>query len=61
MISCYMDISISYDDTDDHSSDDKSVLSNISSVGRVLVDKTYVKIWHPCRKLEVNTVGGVFQ
>jgi ADP-dependent phosphofructokinase/glucokinase len=43
IISCYMDISTLYDDTDDHSSDDKSVLSNISSLGRVLVYKIHVK------------------
>jgi hypothetical protein len=39
-----MDLPTSYDDTDDHSSDDKSVLSSISSLGRVLVYKTYVKV-----------------
>jgi hypothetical protein len=38
-----MEISTSCDDTDHHSSDYKRVLSNISSVGRVLVYKTYVK------------------
>ena len=43
MISCYMNIlSTSCDDTDDHSSDDKRVLSNISSAGRVLMYKIYV-------------------
>jgi hypothetical protein len=42
MISCYMNISTSYDDTDDHSSDDKRVLSNISSAGRVLMYKICV-------------------
>jgi hypothetical protein len=36
MTSGYMGISTSYDGTDDHSSDGKRVLSDISSVGRVL-------------------------
>lgn len=39
MISGYMDISTSYDDTDDHSSDDKRVVSDISSVSSVLCTK----------------------
>jgi len=39
MISGYMDLSTSYGDTDDHSSDDKRIVSDISSVGRVLCTK----------------------
>jgi len=39
MISGFMDISTSYDDIDDNSSDNKRVGSDISSVGLVLCKK----------------------